>query len=115
MRALAIVLLVSASICASAQTPQSSTTFTAAPSNHQVALSDKVSISDTVVLSGTSTTGRIADPNEKVVFSGYVMRVADFVEAVSSNTEEIQRLHTPEMHNHETGQPTEQPKGSGLN
>lgn len=61
--------------------------------------------SDTVVLSGTATTARIADPNEPVVFSGRVMRMADFVAAVSSSNAAVQRLHTPEMRNHEKVQP----------
>ena len=50
----------------------------------------------------TATTARIADPNEPVVFSGRVMRMADFVAAVSSSNAVVQRLHTPEMRNHET-------------
>jgi hypothetical protein len=37
---------------------------------------------DTIVLSGVATTARIADPNEPVVFNGYVMRMSDFVAAV---------------------------------
>jgi hypothetical protein len=60
---------------------------------------------DTIILSGTAKTARIADPNERVVFSGRVMRMADFVAAVSSSTEGVQRLRNQEMHNRETGQP----------
>ena len=60
---------------------------------------------DVVVLSGIATTARIADPNEKVVFNGHVMRMADFVAAVSSSSEVLQRLRTPEKRNRETDQP----------
>ena len=61
---------------------------------------------DVVVLSGVATTARIADPNERVVFNGHVMRMADFVAAVSSSSGAVQRLHTPEKRNRETDQPT---------
>lgn len=61
---------------------------------------------DVVVFSGVATTARIADPNERVVFSGHVMRMADFVAAVSSSSEAVQRLHTPETRNHEKAPPT---------
>lgn len=61
--------------------------------------------SDTVVLSGTATTARIADPNEPVLFSGRVMRMADFVAAVSSNNAAAQHPRTPEMRNREKDQP----------
>jgi hypothetical protein len=61
--------------------------------------------SDTVVLSGTATTARIADPNEPVVFSGRVMRMADYVAAVSSNNAAAQHPRTPEMRNREKVQP----------
>jgi hypothetical protein len=54
-----------------------------------------------VVSSGVATTGRVADPNERIVLNGYVVRMADFVAQVSSNTEAVQRLHTPETHSHE--------------
>lgn len=59
-----------------------------------------------VVLSGIAKTARIADPNERVVFSGRVMRMADYVAAVSSSSEAAQRLHIPEKHNPEKDQPT---------
>ena len=59
----------------------------------------------TVILSGVATTARIADPNEPVVFNGHVMRMSDFVAAVSSSTEAVQRLRTPEKHSHEIEQP----------
>jgi hypothetical protein len=61
---------------------------------------------DVVVLSGVAKTARVADPNDRVVFNGFVMRMADFVAAVSSNSEALQHLRTPETHNHETNQPT---------
>ena len=61
-----------------------------------------------VVLSATATTARIADPNEPVVFSGHVMRMADFVAAVSSSSATEQRPHTPETHNHEKVPPVPQ-------
>jgi hypothetical protein len=60
---------------------------------------------DTVVLSGTATTARIADPNEPILFSGRVMRMADFVAAFSSNNAAAQHPRTPEMHNREIVQP----------
>ena len=63
---------------------------------------------DTIVVSGISTTARIADPNEKVVFNGRVMRMADFVAAVSSSSASVQRLHSPEKHSHEKVQPVQQ-------
>ena len=59
-----------------------------------------------VVLSGVATTARIADPNERVVFSGHVMRMADFVAAVSSSNEAAQHPHNLEMRNHEKEPPT---------
>ena len=52
-----------------------------------------------VVLSGIATTARIADPNERVVFNGQVMRMADFVAEVSSNNEAAQRLRNLEKQN----------------
>ncbi|HEV2352123.1 MAG TPA: hypothetical protein VG028_20005 [Terriglobia bacterium] len=60
---------------------------------------------DIVVLSGVATTARIADPEERVVFSGRVMRMADFVAAVSSSNEAVRRLHNQEKHNREKDQP----------
>src|ERR1700730_9703545 len=58
-----------------------------------------------VISSGVATTGRVADPNERIVLNGYVVRMADFVAQVSSNTEAVQRLHTPETHSHEQVEP----------
>lgn len=65
---------------------------------------------DVIVLSGVATTARIADPEERVVFNGRVMRMADYVAAVSSSTEAVQHLHTQEMRNREKDQPTPQLK-----
>lgn len=59
-----------------------------------------------VVLTGTASTAHIADPNERVVFNGRVMRMADFVAAVSSSNEAIQRLRTQEMRSREKDLPT---------
>jgi len=56
---------------------------------------------DVVVLSGVATTARIADPNERIVFNGHVMRMADFVAAVSSGNEVVRHLHIQEKRNHE--------------
>ncbi|MGA2987033.1 MAG: hypothetical protein ABSG32_24810 [Terriglobia bacterium] len=56
---------------------------------------------DVVVLAGVATTARIADPNERVVFNGHVMRMADFVAAVSSGNEVVRHLHIQEKRNHE--------------
>ena len=67
---------------------------------------------DTIVLSGVATTARIADPNEPVLFSGYVMRMSDFVAVVSSNSEAVQRLRTPEMRSREKDQPVPPSKPS---
>jgi|SRR5580704_3334977 hypothetical protein len=61
----------------------------------------------TVVFSGVSTKAHIADPNERVAFNGQVMRMADFVAAVSSGNEAVQRLRNPEKHNREKDQPTQ--------
>ena len=61
---------------------------------------------DTVVFSGVATKAHIADPNERVVFNGQVMRMADFVAAVSSGNEAVQRLRNPEKQNREKDQPT---------
>ena len=56
---------------------------------------------EVVVFSGVATTARIADPNERVVFSGHVMRMADFVAAVSASSEAVQHLRTLEKQNRE--------------
>ena len=66
---------------------------------------DRPTSTGTIVLSGVATTGRIADANERIVFNGWVMRVADFVAAVSSSNEAVLHLRTPEKHNHEKDQP----------
>jgi len=58
-----------------------------------------------VVLSGVAKTARIAGPNERVVLNGRVMRMADYVAAVSSSTEALQRLRTQEKHNPEKDPP----------
>lgn len=67
--------------------------------------------SPVVVLEGTATTARILDPDAKIVFSGYVMRVADFAAMVSANNEAVQLLRNLEKHSHEKGQPA-QPSAS---
>ncbi len=67
---------------------------------------------DVVVFSGVATTARVADPNERVVFNGRVMRMADFVAAVSSSSGAVQQLRTPEKHNRETERPTPPSKPS---
>ena len=59
-----------------------------------------------VVLSGVATSAHIADPNERVVFSGRVMRMADFVAAVSSSTEAVPHPRNPEKRNREKDPPT---------
>jgi hypothetical protein len=61
---------------------------------------------ETVTLTGQATTARIADPSEKVVFNGRVMRMADFVAAVSSSNAMVQHLRNQEMRNREKGSPT---------
>lgn len=62
----------------------------------------------TITLSGIATTARIADPNERVLFSGHVMRMEDFVAAVSSSSAEVPRPRIPVTHNRETDQPIPQ-------
>lgn len=61
--------------------------------------------SNVVVFSGTATTAHIADPNEKVVFSGHVMRMADFVAAVSASIVTAQRPRNPEKQSREKDPP----------
>jgi hypothetical protein len=65
-----------------------------------------------VVLSGIATTAHIADPNERVVFNGRVMKMADYVAAVSSSSEAVQRLRNLEKQNREKDQPTPPSKPS---
>jgi hypothetical protein len=60
---------------------------------------------EVVVVSGVATRAHIADPNEPVVFSGRVMRMADFVAAVSSSTEAVRHLRNQEKHSRETTPP----------
>lgn len=84
-----------------AQQPQQAT-----PKDSSVTQQEAGMVVETVVLSGVVTTARIADPNERVVFNGHVMRMADFVAAVSSSNEAAQRLRTPEKRNREKDQPT---------
>jgi hypothetical protein len=74
------------------------------------AVDSDINNSETVVLSGIATTARIADPNERVFFSGRVMRMADYVAAVSSSTEAIQHLRNLEKHNREKDQPVQPSK-----
>src|SRR5438309_1616170 len=61
-------------------------------------LAEQLPNEQTIVLSGTATTARIADPAEQVVVNGQVMKMSDFVAAVSSSTAAVQRLHTQETH-----------------
>lgn len=56
----------------------------------------------TITLSGTATNAKTADPNERVLFSGRVMRMSEFVAAVSSSNAGTLRPHTPETHSRET-------------
>jgi hypothetical protein len=73
---------------------------------------DNAKKTDTIVLSGVAITARIADPNEPVVFNGYVMRMSDFVAAVSSNSEAVQHLRNPETRSREKDQPVPPSKPS---
>lgn len=59
-----------------------------------------------IVLSGVATDAHIADPEDKIVFNGHVMRVGDYVAAVSASTEAVRRLRSPEKHNRESVPPT---------
>jgi len=61
---------------------------------------------ETVTLSGPATTAHIADPNERLVFNGRVMRMADFVAAFSSSNVAAPRPHNQEMRSHEISPPT---------
>ena len=102
MRTLLFVVLALSAFTASAQDRSQQSPTTNPP---QVQKNE-----DVVVLSGVATTARIADPNERVVFSGHVMRMADFVAAVSSSSEALQRLHNQEKHTREKEQPVPQSK-----
>lgn len=75
----------------------------------------KASGGNTVVLSGTASSARIADPNAPVVFTGRVMRMADYVAAVSASSAEEQHLHIQEMRNRGTDQPAPQSRPQGSN
>ena len=92
-------------------TAQEHSTKTQANKSEVTAPADQTK-TDTIVLSGVATTARIADPNEPVVFSGYVMRMSDFVAAVSSNSEAVQHLRTPETRSREKDQPVPPSKPS---
>lgn len=70
---------------------------------------------DHIVLSGVASTARIADPNERVVFNGRVMRMQDFVAAASASSVTEPRLHSPEKHNREKAQPVPQSPPSDSN
>jgi len=104
-------------VSVNAQQPDQSTT---APSGTSVKVTvpadanSPATPANTIVLSGTASTARIADPNEPVVFTGRVMRMADYVAAMSASTAAEQHLHIQEMHNRETNPPTQPspPRGS---
>jgi len=82
--------------------------------NTQQTNSGTAGITSTIVLSGVASTARIADPNERVVFNGRVMRMEDFVAAVSSSSAVVQHPRNPEKHNHEKAQPVRQSQPSDL-
>ena len=109
MRLALLVLLVATPVAA--QEPQTTPTPQSNPSPHPTQKGEDKN-KDVVVFSGVATTARIADPNERVVFNGHVMRMADFVAAVSSSSGAIQNLRIPEKHNRETVQPTPPSKPS---
>lgn len=108
MRLLLLVLL--AAIPIAAQEPQAAPAPSSPADHSKQNSADKNA--DVVVFSGVATTARISDPNERVVFNGRVMRMADFVAAVSSSSGAIQNLRIPEKHNRETVQPTPPSKPS---
>jgi hypothetical protein len=83
---------------------QPSANESAKSTQHVATFNNTAALPNAVVLSGIATTARVADPNELVVFSGRVMRMADFVAAVSSSNEAVQHLRTPEKRNHEKDQ-----------
>jgi hypothetical protein len=86
---------------------QSSQPPTPTPQNHEVKVAETLKGSDAVtVYTGVASSARIADPNEPVVFSGRVMKMADFVAAVSSSSEAIQHLRSQEKRSRETAPPT---------
>jgi hypothetical protein len=99
MRMLLLALL-SVAIPARAQQSSPPPSPSAAPDTQAAQKNDEV-----IVLSGVATTAHIADPNERIVFSGRVMRVADFVAAVSASSEAVQHLRTQEKQNREKAQP----------
>jgi hypothetical protein len=80
----------------------------------QSAISGTTENPSTIVLSGVASTARIADPNERVVFNGRVMRMEDFVAAVSSSSAVAQHPRSPEKRNHEKAQPVRQSQPSDL-
>lgn len=94
MKALAFACIAMVSIPLAAQN--------ATPNNEDTTKPTKPAV---VVLEGTATTARILDPDSKIVFSGYVMRVADFAAMVSANNEAVQHLRSLEKHNHEIAPP----------
>jgi hypothetical protein len=83
----------------------SGVTFSAIPGTTSIVVTFPVAPSkeqSTITLSGRATTARVADPNEPVLFSGRVMRMADFVAAVSSSNGAVLHPHIPEKRSHET-------------
>jgi hypothetical protein len=107
MRRLLLSLPLSALFLGLVMAQQSSQVPTAKPQNHDVNVAETLKGSNAVtVYTGVASTARIADPNEPVVFSGRVMKMADFVAAVSSSNEVIQHLHSQEKRSRETAPPT---------
>jgi len=98
------VLLLLAPVIALCQQPTDGVRYSIAPGSGIVTfvLPIPAEKQPGITMSGRATSARIADPNERVVFSGQVMRMADFVAAVSSSTAAAQRPHTQEMHSRET-------------
>lgn len=112
MRTLLLGIMILSLVGAAAAQPssaqqQSKTESAANPESLKVSASG-------VVMSGIATTARIADPNEPVVFSGRVMRMADFVAAVSSSTAAVQHPRNQEMRSREKDQPAQQSQPSDL-
>lgn len=100
-----ILLLALLSVAIPAAGQQSSPTSQPAPQHADTQSQSAQKSDEVVVFSGVATTARIADPNERVVFSGRVMRMADFVAAVSASSEAVQHLCTLEKQNREKAQP----------
>jgi hypothetical protein len=63
------------------------------------AITVKIPEAQTVVLSDNTSTVRIAEPNELIGVNGHIIRVADFMASLSSDSALVQHLHNLEKQN----------------